>query len=465
MRDYVNCEFVCYANDNTALIPEQWALEALALLSENMVVANLVNRDFSMEIADFGDVVNTSKPQSFKVTRTNDSSGLKLQDAKSTKIPVKLDQRFSVAFVIKDGERAKAQADLFARYLTPAVTTIARGIDRAILGQAHKLLGNRAGRLNNLTSANAKKFIIEARQKLNDNNVPFEGRSLLLSSQSESALLACDDFTDASKRGDSGAAVTKGLLGYILGFQTYLAQNVPSAETAGRDVAKGTVTNAADDGASGSQAVSVTGYAAVAGEYAVVSGNDQPTFITAAVTTAGDTTAVSLNEPNKYGTAASAAITVYKHATVKGVYEADHDEEIVIDGWTSAPATGQFIAFGTGTSRQVYTIIESSAGDAAGEQKVLLDRPLEVGLADDSFAFPGPGGAYNVPLYQDAIAFVTRPLVPANDGATSAVMSGNGIALRVTFQYDIHAGGTIVNVDVLGGVKVLDEDLAGVLLG
>ena len=48
-----------YANDNDALIPELWARESIAVLEENMVMGQLVHRDFSMDVADYGDVVNT----------------------------------------------------------------------------------------------------------------------------------------------------------------------------------------------------------------------------------------------------------------------------------------------------------------------------------------------------------------------------------------------------------------------
>lgn len=60
-------------------------------------------------------------------------------------------------------------------------------------------------------------------------------------------------------------------------------------------------------GASGSQAVGITGYEAQAGEYAVVAGNDQPTYVTAATVAAGDTMAVTLHEANKFATEAGAA--------------------------------------------------------------------------------------------------------------------------------------------------------------
>lgn len=46
----------------SAYTPQMWANESIAILEENMVIANLVYRDFENEIKDYGDTVNTRKP-------------------------------------------------------------------------------------------------------------------------------------------------------------------------------------------------------------------------------------------------------------------------------------------------------------------------------------------------------------------------------------------------------------------
>jgi hypothetical protein len=46
----------------------------------------------------------------------------------------------------------------------------------------------------------------------------------------------------------------------------------------------------------------------------------------------------------------------------------------------------------------------------------------------------------------------------------SAVQSFDGLGLRVTMQYDSAVGGMRVNVDMLAGVAVLDENLLCALL-
>lgn len=467
-----NAQVACFANDNDAFIPEMWAQEGLAILEENMVMANLVHRDFEDEVRNFGDVVNTRKPGTFRISRKKDGTTLAQQDASATNVPVPLDQWFYTSFVIKDGEASKSFQDLVDVYLRPGMQSIARAVDRAVLGRVHGFLGTpakRVGRLQNLSSTTAKDYVLEAREILNVNKAPVQGRNLVLAPASETAMLKTDLFVKANERGDGGTALENAELGRILGFNTYMDQNVNSllyASVSASEVTEGTITNALAAGGSGVQACTLAVEVTV-GEYASVAGNDQPTYITAATTGAGATTDLTLNEANKNATAGGAVVSVYTACDVKGDYALAYSEAIVLDGWTTvAPAVGQLIAFGTGASRKVYTVIESWLS-ATGEQSVILDRPLEVALADNDKAFPGPAGSLNMALHRNCLALVTRPLaVPSNVlGVMSHVGAYNDIAMRVTMQYDIQEGGTVVNLDILAGVAILDTDLAVVLLG
>lgn len=90
-------EPTCYANDNDAYVPERWAQEGLAILEENMVAASMVHRDFEDEVREFGDVVNTRQPASFKIRRKTDDDDDETQDARSTNVQVPLDQHIFAA--------------------------------------------------------------------------------------------------------------------------------------------------------------------------------------------------------------------------------------------------------------------------------------------------------------------------------------------------------------------------------
>ena len=71
------------------------------------------------------------------------------------------------------------------------------------------------------------------------------------------------------------------------------------------------------------------------GEFAVVAGNDQPTYIAAATAGTGATTAITLNEANKYATAAGAALAVYKACIVSGSYAAGWVESVQVTGFVN----------------------------------------------------------------------------------------------------------------------------------
>jgi len=466
---YCTAYVVSMDNDNDAFIPELWAREGLRILEENMVAAMLVHRDFSDEVAEFGDVVNTRRPGEFQITRKVDSDEVTTQDAASTNVQVPLDQHFHVSFVIKDGEASKSFQDLTTIYMLPGMQTIARGVDRAVLGRSHAFYGTpstRAGRLGNMTESNARSFLLEARKVLNDNMAPMAPRNLILGTSAETALLNTELFVSAEKRGDSGSALEEARLGRILGVNTFLDQNVSDITAGTADTVAGTLTDPYAAGTTGSLNSSIAAYEAIVGEFINVEGNDQPTFLTAR-TASTNTTAVTLNEALKYATLDNAIVTLYKACAVNGAYAAGYAKAITVDGYTSgkAPQVGQLVAFGTGASRRTYTIIR--ANDAGATCTIWLDRPLEVALTDNQSAFPGPSGSYNVLLHPEALALVSRPLALPREGlgVMAANASYNNVGMRVVMTYDGKAQGTRVTLDILAGVALLDSRLGCWLLG
>src|SRR5690606_11250890 len=90
-----------YDNSLDAFVPELWAAETLAILSENMVMANLVHRDFENQIQAFGDIVNTRRPGEFKAKRKTVNDDVTIQAANATNVPVPLDQYIHTSFLIR----------------------------------------------------------------------------------------------------------------------------------------------------------------------------------------------------------------------------------------------------------------------------------------------------------------------------------------------------------------------------
>ena len=125
------------------------------------------------------------------------------------------------------------------------------------------------------------------------------------------------------------------------------------------------------------------------------------------------------------------------------------------------------MAFGTGWRPRELHRDRVLLSSGTNQQTVILDRPLENAVNNADLAFPGPAGAMNLAFHRNAIALVTRPLAIPNNamGVSAHVGVYNDIAMRVSMQYSIANGGTMVNLDILAGVAILDTNLAVVLQG
>jgi hypothetical protein len=153
---------------------------------------------------------------------------------------------------------------------------------------------------------------------------------------------------------------------------------------------------------------------------------------------------------------------------VGATYAAGYDKGVTLNtiATSNLPLVGQMLAFGTtnGGDRHEYTIIEV---DAVSTTSVIvwLDKPLTATVTAADLAFPGPSGSMCFAFHRDALALVSRPLaLPGNSlGVQAAVGSYNDLAMRVAMQYNISSQGTIVTLDMLCGVAVLDTNLGCVL--
>jgi hypothetical protein len=277
-------------------------------------------------------------------------------------------------------------------------------------------------------------------------------------------MLKTELFIAANQRGDGGTALEEARLGKVLGFDTYMDQNVNYAALANADTLTLNHTAGASIGDTGNKACTASS-AATVGAYVWFTGEGQPHEVKAIT---GTLTGITLVDAYKYAVSANAVGYAFEPAVVGATYAAAYQKGITLNtiAANKLPVIGQLLSFGTdaGGDRKEYTIIET---DSVNTTSVIvwLDRPLEVGVTAADLAFPGPHGSWNFAFHRDALALVSRPLaLPSSTlGVQAAVGSYNDLAMRVAMQYDITAQGTIVTLDMLCGVAVLDTNLACVL--
>lgn len=233
-------------------IPEFWANVALGALRANCVMASLVNRDYSNEIATHGDAVNIVRRGALTVNDKTPGKTITIQNPNNTKQVVILDKHKEISWLIEDVTSVKAINDAI-NYVTDAAIAIAEQIDLDILVCAiHKIKGasgseawvapnatggGNCGVKGSVKSATfTKAVILQAREILNKEKAPVSNRIMVLSPEEETALLAMEEFTKYDWSGENPPqALINATIGKRYGITFLMDQMV--------DLAKGNVSD------------------------------------------------------------------------------------------------------------------------------------------------------------------------------------------------------------------------------
>jgi len=445
---------------SNALVPEIWAAESMSILTEKMLMANLVHRDFKNEVAKFGQIVHTRRPGEFVGRRKHGNEPVTVQTASATDIPVTLDQWVHVSFFLNDGEESLAFKDLAEFYLEPALIAQARVLDQSLAGQAVRFLNNSVSGLGGIDSTNIQTRIVDTRALMDSNKAYEDGRRLIFAPGTEAEGLKTDLFVSTERAGTS-AALREANLGNLFGFDVYKSLNVPNSVN-GTTGTAGTVSAAAV----GSESI-VSNVAVTCGQYFTCVGDMSPLR----AETVDDVTAawtIATTRPTIGTIAEGAVITPYATGTVDGTFANGNVGMVRVDG-TGVPQVGRVVSFNDtegGVIREPEYVIINVDMVSAGVWDLTLDRPLETALANDDVVNYGPNGDLNFAFHKNALALVNRPLaLPMSGLVRAAVVEFEGTAIRVVITYDGTNQGHLVTIDSLFGVAVLNEDLGAVMLG
>lgn len=208
---------------NTFLTPSIIAKEALMVLRNNAVMANLVHRDFSNEFASVGDTITVRKPATFEAKEYNQTNGIQKQDATEGSVTVKMDKLLDVSFSVSSEQMSLDISDFSEQLLVPAMQAFADKIDAYLLGLAADIT-NGVSYVSGTDSIRDK--VVDARKFLTDNAVPLTDRRFVFGGDIEADLLKTDLFISAEKIGDNGTALREASLGRKFGLDFYTDQNV-----------------------------------------------------------------------------------------------------------------------------------------------------------------------------------------------------------------------------------------------
>lgn len=206
---------------NTILTPDIIAREALMVLRNNAVMANLVHRDYSDEFAAVGDTITVRKPATF-VANEYDGSKITVQDANETGVAITIDKHLDVSFAVTSKEMALDIADFSKQFLVPAMQAFANKVDKYLID----LEASATNRVSHANGEIAPKDMIEARKYLTQNAAPMADRRFVVGATAEADLLNSELFVSAEKVGDEGTALREASLGRKFGMDCYVDQNI-----------------------------------------------------------------------------------------------------------------------------------------------------------------------------------------------------------------------------------------------
>ncbi len=276
---------------NTFLTPEVVAKEALMVLQSNLVMADLVHRDYSDEFVSVGDTITVRKPAKF--VAKNFTGTTSTQDITEGSVPVKMDRFRDVTVAVTSKQMTLDIADFSEQVITPAMQAIAQAVDEDLLAVGVSHAGYvKAGTKDAKDLAD----IADLAKKLDLNKVPMQNRRFVMHPTHKYRYALTDNLSKVSYAGDN-QTLRDALLGRIYTLDTYMDQNAPdtSATTAG------TATTYKVTGAAGATAVSLSGVAPASGTIkkgdAFILGGYLYRFTADATAASGAVNSVNIDQP------------------------------------------------------------------------------------------------------------------------------------------------------------------------
>src|ERR1700704_4838081 len=110
------------------------AADALPVLVGNLIMGNLVNRDYEPVLAQAGDTVNVPIPPVMVANNIAEGGAVQTQNPNLGNAQIVMNTHVEATFQIPDVTKILAVPDLLKIYMQPAVAAIAQRIETDLLG-------------------------------------------------------------------------------------------------------------------------------------------------------------------------------------------------------------------------------------------------------------------------------------------------------------------------------------------
>lgn len=210
----------------TNFIPEVWSAAILEALRAKLVFPSLCNRDYEGDIREAGDTVHITGYNDVTVHEYVRGKAITVDDATDEEAAVlKIDKSDYFAFKVNDLDKTQAKADLTGKFTNSAAYNMMKNVETYISNLMDTAVGTPAKTVSVDTPADAYLAVVEAGRKLDVQNVPDEGRWLVVSPDFYALLLQDSRFIEGTEAGHN--TLLNGVVGQVRGFTVVKSNNVP----------------------------------------------------------------------------------------------------------------------------------------------------------------------------------------------------------------------------------------------
>jgi len=215
------------ANVATAIV-KLVAVDALPALVSNLIMGNLVNRDYEPTLANAGDTVNVPIPPTLVANNIAEGGMVQTQNPSLGNAQIVLNTHAEATFQIPDVTKVLAVPDLLRLYMQPAVVAIAESIETNILSLYSQFSSNAP--VGTAGVPLIEGVVDSAETALFQAKVPgMASKYLVVNPASYSALRQIPRFSEYYSAGDAGLrALVDGSVGKIKDFFVFRSQLVPT---------------------------------------------------------------------------------------------------------------------------------------------------------------------------------------------------------------------------------------------
>lgn len=210
----------------TNFIPEVWTAAILEALRAKLVFPSLCNRDYEGDIREAGDTVHITGYNDVTVHEYVRGKAITVDDVTDKEAAVlKIDKSDYFAFKVNDLDKAQAKADLTGKFTNSAAYNMMKNVENYISNLMDTAVSTPAKTVDVGTPADAYLAVVEAGRKLDVQNVPDEGRWLVVSPDFYALLLQDSRFIEGTEAGHN--TLLNGVVGQVRGFTVVKSNNVP----------------------------------------------------------------------------------------------------------------------------------------------------------------------------------------------------------------------------------------------